>query len=186
MMNLIDGKSVAVVGNANSLLSTTFGAEIDSHDTVIRFNKAAGLLDPNRYKRSTGNKTDIWVINNYLWFAQLYNKYSHNVTCVVQINDFECPSDIVKYTENIHRLINSLGARPSSGIRVLDMLHYSDARQITVYGFDFKKTHTYYDLNKRTAKIEQNQGSPHDFFAEERYFFDVLAQNPKINLRTSK
>jgi hypothetical protein len=74
----LDGKSVALVGNAAGLAQKELGAEIDAHDIVVRFN---GALIP--HIRSHGRKTD-WVateipfthgtaksrgVNTVLWLA---------------------------------------------------------------------------------------------------------------------
>lgn len=46
---LID-KSVAVVGNAQHLFERRYGTEIDSHDVVVRINRAAMLLSKSHRK----------------------------------------------------------------------------------------------------------------------------------------
>ena len=61
--NLLEGKRVAVVGNAPSEIGRKKGAEIDAHDLVIRFNnfRLKGFED------DYGSKTDIHetFVRNY-------------------------------------------------------------------------------------------------------------------------
>ncbi len=54
---LLKGKSVAIVGNGPSEIGTGRGAEIDSHDIVIRFNNYV----TEGFEADYGRKTDIWV-----------------------------------------------------------------------------------------------------------------------------
>ena len=51
------GKSIAVVGNAPSEIGKSKGAEIDSHDIVIRFNN----YKTKGFEKDYGSKTDIWA-----------------------------------------------------------------------------------------------------------------------------
>ena len=53
---LVEGRSIAVVGNGPGNLGTGLGAEIDAHDIVIRFNN-----HPAGYEADYGSRTDIWV-----------------------------------------------------------------------------------------------------------------------------
>jgi len=55
------GRSLAVVGNAPSVLTGQFGPTIDDHDVVVRFNECA--LDS--YETNIGRRTDILVSNPY-------------------------------------------------------------------------------------------------------------------------
>ncbi len=55
--NIIEGKSVAVVGPASYLEGSGLGKEIDSHDLVIRINRGCELI--NKYSIDIGEKTDI-------------------------------------------------------------------------------------------------------------------------------
>jgi hypothetical protein len=90
---LISGKRVAVVGNAQSLNSTTYGKEIDSHDVVIRINHAANFfIGDERFdnedcdlEAAVGSKIDVWAIwdkRNYVFWVnrlpkkaqEMYNK----------------------------------------------------------------------------------------------------------------
>ncbi len=57
--NMVKNGTVAIVGNGPSEAGKKRGAEIDAHDTVIRFN-GFSIFD---YKDDYGTKTDIWVKN---------------------------------------------------------------------------------------------------------------------------
>lgn len=56
-----EGRSLAIVGNAPSLMEARRGAWIDSHDVVVRFNECA--LD--EYEEHVGRRTDVLVSNPY-------------------------------------------------------------------------------------------------------------------------
>jgi hypothetical protein len=79
---LVAGKRVAVVGNAQSLNSKTYGEEIDSHDIVIRMNHSAiYFVGDKRYdneewdlKNAVGSKIDVWAVwdtdNYHYWVSR--------------------------------------------------------------------------------------------------------------------
>jgi hypothetical protein len=56
MKEWFEGKTVALIGNAMSLFEKTYGEEIDSHDVVVRLNKAAMLYDRMSAEKSHGRK----------------------------------------------------------------------------------------------------------------------------------
>lgn len=67
---LVKNKRVAVVGNAQSLFSKSYGKLIDQHDIIIRFNKPATLYSENCIF-SHGTKMDVWAF----WsVGAFYNK----------------------------------------------------------------------------------------------------------------
>lgn len=62
LLDIVKNRSVAVVGNADSLFSKKYGSEIDSHDIVIRFNKPAIFYDKflDKIEVTHGKKIDLW------------------------------------------------------------------------------------------------------------------------------
>ena len=55
--NVLDGKTIAVVGNGPSEIGKNRGAEIDAHDIVIRFNNYQTI----GFEKDYGTKTDVWA-----------------------------------------------------------------------------------------------------------------------------
>tara|TARA_R110000744_G_scaffold142853_1_gene254597 strand:+ start:5700 stop:6344 length:645 start_codon:yes stop_codon:yes gene_type:complete len=55
--------SVAIVGASGNLLDSKLGAQIDSHDEVIRFNRSP----TDGYEENVGSKTTLRVVNNHVF-----------------------------------------------------------------------------------------------------------------------
>lgn len=58
-----DTATCAVVGNSGTLLNSSFGKSIDSHDVVLRFNQAPRGDSENKLSRQVGAKTTFRLIN---------------------------------------------------------------------------------------------------------------------------
>jgi hypothetical protein len=70
----IAGKSIAVVGNAQSLFDAEFGTEIDAHDIVIRLNK--GFV---KSPLAQGHRTDFWGFTPELSEAEMQDHFDPKV-----------------------------------------------------------------------------------------------------------
>ena len=107
---IIKGKSIAVVGNAQSLFGREYGQEIDSHDLVIRFNKFAPLYGNIDTSSTHGNRVDIWAFWTVGGFIRTLQEagtkrlndafYKENILKIQMnnVNHFEATRKHIKYT----------------------------------------------------------------------------------------
>jgi hypothetical protein len=163
----LDGKSVAIVGNATSLLAHQHGALIDGHDVVVRMNMGFPV-DP----AAQGTRFDLWCFSNFratlqppdgfvmprsVWMSPKYrDRTDHGLDCCFYP---------IPYWRKLH---DRLGARPSVGAMTIDLVSRSNPRQVTIIGFDFNRSKSFYEVRESPA--------PHDFAAEERYVTDMIAR----------
>jgi hypothetical protein len=170
--------SVALVGSAQSLLNSSFGPDIDSHDLVIRINQGAfAPLEPE----STGLRTDYLFItltggtNSAKWnFIQRGKKVARRGVVLmsskgrtlfrVELSPFFLHYPAAWQLE----LIDSLGHRPSTGAMAVDLLSRTmgNLGDLDVYGFDFFKT--------PDIAHGRNRVVAHNADAEERYIREVI------------
>lgn len=153
---LIDGKRVAVVGNAESIFGAQNGPMIDGHDTVLRFNK--GVV---RDEASQGKRTDLLSVSckmRWHWAEQQFGQSKVlwlTESLMAMSGDFlrhyrEIAFSPVEYWTRLSAEMN--GARPSSGLIALNLLrHAFSPAAITVFGFDWKATPTYYHEPGRSS-----------------------------------
>lgn len=149
----VNGKDVAIVGNAKSLFRKKYGKEIDGHDFVIRFNKGF-ITKPEKQ----GTKTSLLIlaceltkdeIDSYksMFVANRSRHYNNQV-------DFTIGND------ERQKMKNFIGSQPSTGFMAVDIALCFGAKTIDLYGFDFEKTPTFY--NPKGYKTQ------HDYSEEEK------------------
>ncbi len=167
LLSSLDGRSVAIVGNATSLLAHRHGALIDSHDIVVRMNMGFPV-DP----AAQGTRFDLWCFSNYRATLQAPDGFvaPRSVWMSPKFRDWQgggvdCCLYPLPYWQALH---DKLGARPSVGAMTIDLVSRAAPREVTIIGFDFNRSRTFYET--RTLP------SPHDFAAEVRYLTDLIAR----------
>jgi len=138
LKKLLKGKTVAIVGNSENVLTGNQGDEIDNHDIVIRFNKGF----PKNNPKALGNRTDILflacTLNNdeLRYFGAKYTVKRSNLCQNI------CSFDVQK----VDRCSLCQGdAQPSTGFMAINFALTADCKRIDIYGFDFFKNPTYYN-----------------------------------------
>jgi len=176
VLTQIRGK-VALVGNAQSLGRTACGAVIDAADLVIRLNRA-----PMPDARSHGTRTDVLACATALSAAQLHQlnpnlllwmspKRKRLSWAMASRQGFALPP-----LDTHLRLKADLGAPPTTGLMMIDLLAQSSASKITLYGFDFFAT---LSLSGRRTAAQV----PHNFPAERAYVTALLARDRRFSLQ---
>lgn len=143
------GQSVAVVGNAKSLLAADLGPQIDAHDVIIRLNK--GFV---QVPAAQGQRTDMVGLTPELSEADVATLFAprHMLMLIPKMRHYR-----IFGRENVQNTLfypfrwwladrNLIGRRPSSGFMAISwLLRLGVAREIVLYGFDFGQTPTYYN-----------------------------------------
>jgi len=173
----LSGRTVSLVGNARALGSHGHGAEIDAADLVIRINRA-----PLPAPESHGTRTD-WLAlavrlnaadltriapDRILWMSHKRKRLAYR--------DATSPGFYLHPPEDWRRLRQTLGAPPSTGAMVIDLLARSRAARVTLFGFDFFASQS---LSGRRSAAQV----PHDFAAEAKWVRDLLAVDPRFALK---
>lgn len=168
------GKTVSLVGNARSL--TGAGAAIEAADLVIRINRA-----PMPSAQSHGQRTDLLALatslsladmsrlspGRILWMSPKRKRLSWGVA--------RSPGFYLHPLPDIRRLAETLGAPPSTGLMVIDLLARSACAGVTLFGFDFFAS---LSLSGRRSAAQV----PHDFAAERRFVEALVARDPRFRL----
>lgn len=179
LSQLAENKSVAIIGNARSLSKTSFGDEIDANEIVIRLNDA-----PLTASVSHGQRTD--------WLAVAKSVSRHRLISRKPSLLLWMPTkrkrltwimvNYAKFYLNANTrnkvLAEKLGAPPTVGFMVIDLVKATKAKTITLYGFDFFATQSL-SGNRTAAQV------PHDFSSERDEVMDLIANDTRFRLVAS-
>lgn len=176
VFELLRDRSVALVGNAQSLTGTDRGAVIDAHDLVIRCN-AAPIPDV----RSHGAKTDI-IATSIGFDAGVMDARRARYLFWMSPQRDDLPGWMLRwpgfflFPEESHRvLLAAIGRRPTTGLMVIALLSRSPCRKVSLHGFDFFRSQSLSGALRKAA-------TPHDPAAEERFVSDLVRTDPRFSL----
>lgn len=144
----VDGRSVALVGNAQALLSSGAGVAIDGHEFVMRFN--AGYISQPEHQ---GTRTDLVGVSSGMRPERVAEGHKGVPVFWLSINREQMRAGNLKHIETLtivpmakfRALQDEVGGKPSSGLMALAVMRAFAPRSITLYGFDWKKTPTFYN-----------------------------------------
>ena len=170
------GKSISLVGNSRALAETANGIAIDAADIVIRINSA-----PLPATLSHGARTD-WIAlstpidaqilaqrgpSRLLWMTRKRRRLGWAIA--------HRPGFYLNRREDVQSLRNRLGAAPTTGLMMIDLLARSDFASLHLYGFDFFASQSL-SGHRTAAQV------PHDFAAERMFVETLIASDPRIHL----
>lgn len=174
LMEELDGKAVALVGNARALGEGQNGPAIDAADIVIRLNSA-----PMPQPQSHGTRTDWLAMSIPVPQATIAARDPDRLIWVTPKRKrlpwlmAKDPRFVILPAEGQKALMGILGARPTTGMQMIDLLSRSTAAKIDLWGFDFFASQSL--SGARAAK-----DVPHDFAAEAVAVADLLEKDPRF------
>lgn len=193
----IRGKRVALVGNAASLLDTQYGSEIDDHQVVIRINTPAIFYHHLTPRYSHGTRIHVWAFWDYLRYStsdhrnkpqklldMFWNTDRYNILDLNMSNKQEGFKWNKKefFLDIKQRMLKETG-NPSAGLSILYLLNECDPAVVNVYGFDFKRTPTFSNLNYDVDDNRFDSFFRHDYAFEEQYAKQKFFIQDKFNLK---
>lgn len=171
----LQGCSVALIGNAQSIFAAHHGAEIDSHDIVVRMN-AGWVIDAG----CQGSRTDILCLSMGLDRATVQEKFGSPAVFWMTPKRRVMHASLKRYGvyyypkrcwRNLRKELS--GSRPSTGAMAVDLFCRKLAvGNLTLYGFDFKKTKTFY--------LEQDRAGPHRYDLEETFVTELVNRHGNV------
>lgn len=200
-------KSVAVVGNSQSLFDRSYGADIDKHDVVIRFNKPAPFMMED-VESTHGSKTNIWmfwavgafhrnVIENKSVSPLIKSQFIENKNIrkgQVRVNshttlskkyiDYTMPNSIYSSLKLRLKQQSEYRPEPSVGISTLAWLRRCDPTSVSIYGMDFKETPTFSETGRFQKDMNGFYDSRcnHDFLAERQFIGKYILTDNRFRL----
>lgn len=172
----LTGRHVALVGNARSLADRAEGEMIDAADVVVRMNLAPGMTP-----QTHGTRTDALGLavrlsragrariapGRILWMSPKRKRLDWATA--------NSPGFYLHPLSDYAALEQRLGAPPSTGAMLIDLLARAPLASLSVHGFDFFASLSL--SGRRTA-----EQVPHDFAAEAAMARDLAAADPCLRL----
>lgn len=169
------GKTVALVGNARSLVERDEGFAIDAADIVIRINRA-----PMPASRTHGTRCDWLALATSISAADL-GRLNPDRLLWMSHKRKRLPwlaakrSDFYLHPQSDWRALrDKLGAPPTTGLMMIDILTRSDLDRLTLHGFDF------FASQSLTGRRRADQ-VPHDFVAEKEFVETLMARDTRVH-----
>lgn len=188
----LEGKDIAVVGSSGNLLRNTYGADIDNHDIIIRFNQAR----VQGYENHVGSRTDIRIVNTHVLkgttgsagFSKLDKKFIQKLTPQLVIvsrpvlfdkRTISPNNDVLVFNGELYNYCKQTlnnSKDPSVGFLGV-FLALTSKKKVSVYGFDQANTTKNKHYWEEVSKIGQ-----HHKFSREKEIFEELEKQELITI----
>lgn len=161
LLDAVAGQTVALVGNASSILARDDGAAIDSHQVVIRMNMGVNNVFP---AEAVGRNTTVWACAKH-WLkccppdarhvlfmkpegmSPLGEQHWRSLDLELGVS-----RKLARWTPELEEACKRfVGADPGTGIRLLWWLKlHAQPAQVSVYGMDCWQTKTHWSGRSHT------------------------------------
>jgi Glycosyltransferase family 29 (sialyltransferase) len=180
LAQLVDGKNVALIGNAKSLFGKRLGREIDDHETVIRLNWG-GIIEPAQQ----GSRTTVIGTSRALGDDVINTQLRADSVVWLTSKRWKIPtwSETTWRKTDVmplllwYRLYRQLGYRPTSGLMMLYLIHQRlKPATLNLFGFDFYVSENFYSGMPKTNSV-------HSPALEKKIFEDIIASRENYHFR---
>lgn len=174
LLAALAGKRVALVGNARALAQGAQGPAIDAADLVIRINRA-----PMPGAESHGTRTDWLALAVRLGAADRVRIGARRVLWMspkrkrLDWRTATSPGFYLHPLKDYAALRDRLGAPPTTGAMMIDLIARSDMARLDLYGFDFFASLSL-SGHRRAEQV------PHDFSGESEWVAALAASDRRI------
>jgi len=150
------GKEICILGNANSVLNKK--KDIDSFDIVGRMNRGT----PQGKEKFIGSRTDILFHSTHMSGENIQRSFNPRFAVWMTIcnrlaSSWTLKNAIQNPPDDWDALYDKIGINPTTGMMTLNfLLKHIDFKSLTIYGFDFFKTKTWY--NTRIDSGQKHSG----------------------------
>jgi len=169
------GKEICILGNANSILNGK--KNIDSFDIVGRMNRGT----PRGKEKFIGSHTDILFLSTHMSGENIQRSFDPRfvlwmTACNRLASSWTLKNAIQNPPEDWDALYDKLSINPTTGMMALNfILKYIDFKSLTIYGFDFFETKTWYN-----TRIDN--GQKHSGKKEKGLFMEMIKDRPNVRL----
>src|SRR5210317_1316686 len=163
---------LSIVGNAASIFQKDHGRIIDQFPT-IRFNR--GNIDDTNSQGARWDFLATAEVNTFEYYNS-HNPKFHTLIFTPKLKEHVYKIKKARFSTNFlefplkysDQITNLLDAQPSTGFQILWYLNKIENKNVNIFGFDWKKTPTYYET--------RNKGS-HNFEIEKTLCLEYADQN---------
>lgn len=172
----LEGKSVALIGNARALADGDHGAAIDAADLVVRINRA-----PMPSATSHGTRTDWLALAVRLSDADRTRLSPARILWMspkrkrLDWRSAKSPGFYLHPLPDYQALKDRLAAPPTTGAMLIELMLRSSLTGLTLYGFDFFASQSL--SGRRTA-----DQVPHDFGSEAAWAADLGRRDDRLRI----
>jgi len=166
-------KKICILGNANSVLNGK--KNIDSFDIVGRMNRGT----PRGKEKFIGSRTDILFLSTHMKGENIQRAFDPRfvlwmTACNRLASSWTLKNAIQNPPDDWDALYDKLSINPTTGMMSLNfLLKHIDFKSLTIYGFDFFKTKTWYN-----TKIDS--GQKHSGKKEKGLFMKMIKDKENV------
>ena len=166
-------KKICILGNANSVLSGK--KDIDSFDIIGRMNRGT----PRGKEKFIGSRTDILFLSTHMSGENIQRSFDPRfvlwmTACNRLASSWTLKNAIQNPPDDWDALHDKLSINPTTGMMSLNfLLKYIDFKSLTIYGFDFFHTKTWYN-----TRIDS--GQKHSGQKEKNLFMEMIKDRSNV------